>query len=172
MNLQFFFFFETDQILIKDEFCFTESTDVNLMIQKGTGNFEFNYNNKVIFSGEIKFFEDKNLKKIIEKTNLNETVEDFQGDVPKDDIYDIFENGGYELGENFKLINKFGIYKNRIQGNVQWKNDWIYFLDALLKFSMVENIGLCPIEAPVSIGNIIISPQAFKNIINAGKFKY
>lgn len=140
------------------------------MIQRGTGYFEFIYNHKIVISGNIKFYEENILEVKTETTNLKETDDDFQGCIPRDEIYDTFENDGHKLGNNFKIISKFEIYKKRIQGIVKWKNDWIYFLDALLKFSLVENLGLRTLETPISIGDIIISPANFKNIVDTGKY--
>lgn len=71
------------------------------------------------------------------------------------------KNNGYNLGDNFKSIIHFDVYKNNIQGSVKWENDWIYFLNGLLEFPLLENLGICQLEAPVSIRQIIINPNVF-----------
>lgn len=92
---------------------------------------------------------------------LDITSDEFQGCVLEEEIYAVFENNGFNLGDDYKNITKFDIYKNCIQGNIKWKNDWIYFLDGLLKFPILENLGTCPIETPISIRQISINPTMF-----------
>jgi len=88
--------------------------------------------------------------------------------VSKDEIYAILENNGYDLGENFKNITNFNVYRKNIQGHVKWKNDWVYFLDGLLKFPILEDLGTCHIEAPVSIRQISIVPAMFEKNTGEG----
>jgi len=133
------------------------------MIQWGTGHFEYNLNDEVIFSGQISFLNDVHANKKTEKTtSFDITSNEFQGCLTKDEIYAIFENNGFNLGDDYKNITKFNIYENYIQGNIKWKNDWIYFLDGLFKFSILEHLGICPIETPISIRQMSINPSMFK----------
>ncbi|XP_026822789.1 fatty acid synthase-like, partial [Rhopalosiphum maidis] len=135
----------------------------NLMIQWGSGHFEYYLNDEVIFSGQISFLNNIHLNRKTEKPiECDITSDQFQGCVLKDEIYEIFKNNGFNLGENFKNITKFNIYKNYIQGNIKWKNDWIYFLDGLFKFPILQNLGTCPIETPISIRQISINPTMLK----------
>jgi len=91
--------------------------------------------------------------KIIDKTS-----DDFQGCVSKEELYVTLKNNGYNLGDNFKNIINLEVYKSNIQGSIIWENDWIYFIDGLLKFPMLRNVGTNQLEAPVSIRQIIINP--------------
>lgn len=72
------------------------------------------------------------------------------------------------MGENFKNITNFNAYKYNVQGYVNWKNDWIYFLDGVLKFPMLENLDTCHSGAPVSIRQIIIEPLVFNKHTKEG----
>lgn len=138
---------------------FSDLTEFYIMIQWGSGLFEYSINDEVIFSGHINFINkfDLNAKpenlKIIDKTS-----DDFQGCVSKEELYVTLKNDGYNLGDNFKNIMNFEVYKNNIQGSVTWENDWIYFLDGLLKFPILGHVGTHQLEGPVSIRKIIINP--------------
>jgi len=133
------------------------------MIQRGSGLLEYNLDDEVILSGKIGFLHDMDLNVVSDKsTAFNRTSDDFQESEPKDEIYAILENNGYNLGENFKSITNFNLYRKNIQGYVKWKNDWVYFSDGLLKFPILESFGTCNIEAPVSIRQISIVPTMFE----------
>eukprot|EP00102_Acyrthosiphon_pisum_P016442 XP_008187406.1 PREDICTED: fatty acid synthase-like [Acyrthosiphon pisum] len=161
----------SDESVQFDNLCFKNNIKVhpnntvegNIMIQWGSGHFEYNLNDEVIFSGQISFLNNVhsniNTKKIME---LDVTSDEFQGCVLEEEIYAVFENNGFNLGDDYKNITKFDIYKNYIQGNIKWKNDWIYFLDGLLKFPILEHLGTCPIETPISVRQISINPTMFK----------
>lgn len=140
------------------------------MIQRGSGHFEYNINNKVVFTGQIKFFDttDSNTKSV-QLFNLDKT-HNYKQYILKDEIYTQLENKGYCLGKNYKNIVMSSYSEKEIQGYVEWKNDWIYFLDGLLKFTLLEHLETDQLIAPVSIREMIISPKKFKNIINKGKF--
>jgi len=133
------------------------------MIQWGSGHFEYYLNDEVIFSGQISFINNEHLNVKTENTIESDTTSDnFQECVLKDEIYEIFKNNGFNLGDNFKNITKFNIYKKYIQGNIRWENDWIYFLDGLFKFPILRNLGTYPIETPISIRQISINPTTYK----------
>lgn len=141
----------------------TDIAEGSIMIQWGTGLFEYNLNDEVIFSGQISFLDNVHLNRKTEKTiALDITYDEVQGYLTKEEIYEIFEKNGFNLGDDYKNITKFDIYKNYIQGNIKWKNDWIYFLDGLFKFSILEHLGMCPIETPISIRQMSINPTVFK----------
>lgn len=133
------------------------------MIQWGSGLFEYTFNDEVILSGKIGYLHDIDLNTTSDETiTLNKIIEDFQGSVSNDEIYAILENSGYSLGDNYKNIVNFDVYKKNIQGYVKWENDWIYFLDGLLKFPLLEHLNMCYTEAPVSIRQISIAPKMFE----------
>lgn len=139
------------------------------MIQWGSGYFEYNLNDEVIFSGQISFLDNVHLNTKTEKTIALDIISDeFQECILGEEMYAVFENNGFNLGENFKNITKFDIYKNYIQGNIKWKNDWIYFFDGLFKFPILENLGTCPIETPISIRQISINPTIFNENTEKG----
>lgn len=151
--------------------CFIGESHHFLMIQWATGNFEYSINGITILSGKICFMNDTDLDEKLEKaTTFNKTSDDFLEYVLKDEIYALLEHNGYNLGDNFKNISDLKIYKNNIQGNVKWINDWIYLLDGILKFSLFENMSAYLLEAPVFIREIHIIPL---KIMNSGeKSKY
>jgi len=93
---------------------------------------------------------------------LDKSSDNFHECVLKDEIYAILEKSGFNLGDNFKNMTDFSIYKNYIQGYLTWKNDWIYFLDGLLKIPLLENLSACQIAVPVSIRRINIIPAMFE----------
>jgi len=141
------------------------------MIQLGSVVFECYIDNEIILSGEIRLLNDKVLSSTVEKTiDLDKTSEDFQGCVSENEIYSILEKNGFNLGESFKTITNFEVYKNVILGSVKWKNDWIYFLEGLFKFPYLEHLGTGPIETPVYIREICIIPTLFENCLMKGTF--
>ena len=141
------------------------------MIQLGSGVFECNIDNEVILSGEIRFLNIKDLGSTKEKSvNLDKTLDDFQGNVSENEIYSILKNNGFNLG--FENITNFKIYKNNLQGSVKWKNDWINFLEGLFKFPFLEHLGTSPLEIPVYIREICITPALYESRSEKGTFQY
>lgn len=133
------------------------------MIQWGSGQFEYSLNDEVIFSGQIGFLTDENSIKNPEKsTELCKTSDDYQGSVSKEEIYNLMENHGYDLGDNFKNITNIDFYKQDIQGYVEWNNDWIYFMDSLLKIPSMDDLDVRRPEAPISVRQICINPAMFE----------
>jgi len=139
------------------------------MIQLGSGIFECDVDNKVILSGEIRFLNDIVLGSTEEKSkHLDKTTDDFHCNVSENEIYSILKNNGFNLG--FKNITNLNIYKHFIQGSVKWENDWINFLEGLLKFPFLEHLGTGPIEIPVYIREIYINPALFENRSEKGTY--
>lgn len=154
---------------------FIDSSQTYLMIQWGSGLFEYNIDNEVILSGQISFeYKTSKVANQISKKLIivDDKLHDFQEYVSKDEIYTLLENGGYDLGENFKNISSLEIQKNNIQGHVRWANDWIYFLDGLLKFPTLEKLNVCPLETPVFIRQISITPEIIENNIEKSKLNF
>lgn len=141
------------------------------MIQSGSGLFEYSFGNEVILSGQIAFLKDINLgTKLKISKSLDKTSEDFLGQVSKDEIYDILNNNGFNLGDNFKNIINFEMYKRDIQGYVKWENDWIYFLDGLLKFPLLQNLSIYQTKTPIFIRQISIDPSMLAKNNEEGKY--
>uniref|UniRef100_A0A2H8TDM0 Fatty acid synthase n=1 Tax=Melanaphis sacchari TaxID=742174 RepID=A0A2H8TDM0_9HEMI len=142
----------------------TDSSECLIMIQLGSGIFECNIDNEIIFKGEIKFLNDTVIADMEEKSiRLNNTLDDFQGYISENEIYSILKNNGLNLGEDFKNITNFEIFKNNIQCSIKWRNDWIYFLEGLFKFPFLEHLGTGPIKIPVYIRELCINPTLFEN---------
>lgn len=142
------------------------------MIQLGSGTFECNIDNESVLSGEIRFLNDTVLDSTKEKSiYLDKTSEDFQGYISENEIYSTLKNKGFNLGEDFKNITNYEIYKNSIQCSVKWRNDWIYFLEGLIKFPFLEDLGTDPIKMPVNIRELCINPALFENISEKGILK-
>lgn len=139
-------------------FHFSDAAECYLMIQCGSGNFEYSINNEVILTGRLQFILCNDVK--LDKPK-SITSDEFFGCMSKDEVYAIFENNGFHLGDDFKNITYIDMYKNNIRGYVKWKNDWIYLLDGLLKFPLLENIDMRFNEAVASIRQITIDPQTF-----------
>jgi len=142
------------------------------MIQRGSGLFEYITDDKIVLSGQISFLQKSNLATESEKlVTTNKSIDDFQEDIIlKDEVYEILENNGYKLGDSFKNITSYKVYENNIQGFVKWKNDWIYFLEGLIKFSSLNDLDTIHTKAPVSIRQISVNPMVFKNINEKGTF--
>lgn len=146
-----------------------DSFENYVMIQSGSGNFEYSIDDEIVLSGKISYASGDDLNTKSERSiTLDKSSDDFQECVLKDEIYAILEKNGINLGDNFKNMIDFSIYKNCIQGYVTWKNDWIYFLDGLLRIPLLENLGACQIEVPVSIRRINIIPVMFEKINETG----
>lgn len=142
------------------------------MIQSGSGYFEYTLDNKVIFSGQIEFLHKNDISTISKKTiSLDLKSDDFYGFISKDEIYKNLENNGFTLKNNFKNITNLEMYRNNIQGYIKWKNDWIYFLDGLLKFPVFENLVSCHTQTPYFIRQISIVPTIFNSNVEEGKHK-
>lgn len=151
--------------------CFIDVSHHFLMIQWGTGNFEYSINDVAILSGQICFMDDTDLDEKLEKTaTFGKTSDDFLEYVSKDEIYALLEHNGFNLGDNFKNIFDLKMYKNNIQGNIKWINDWIYLLDGVFKLPLFENISACLLEAPVFIREIHIIPSKIMNSNEKSKY--
>lgn len=142
------------------------------MIQRGSGNFEYITDEKIVLSGQISFLRQNNLVTESEKlVTTSKSIDDFQEDIIlKDEVYEILENKGYKLGDSFKNITSYKVHKNNIRGFVKWKNDWIYFLEGLIKFSSLNDLDSVHTKAPVSIRQISVNPLVFKNINKKSTF--
>lgn len=62
------------------------------------------------------------------------------------------------------------MYKNNVEGYVKWQNDWIYFLDNLLKFPLLENVDTRFNEAVTSIRQIKVDPKTFDKKTEGGTY--
>jgi len=134
------------------------------MIQWGSGLFEYSVDDEVILSGRISCLNDNSLNPKTGKSfTSGKAADNFHECVSKDEIYAVLAKDGYDLGDNFKNMTNFNVYKNYVRGNVTWNDDWIYFLDGLLKFPLLENLGTCRTEAPVSVRQISIMPATLGN---------
>lgn len=146
-----------------------DPTNINLMIQKGSGLFEASHKNQLILTGQISILKDLNVQPEIPTASENETTEKcIQGMTSKNELYTIFKNNRYELGNNYKNIKDFKMFENEICGHIEWQNDWIYFLEGLLKLSVLENIARCCIHTPVSVRQIVIHPEIFEEHLEKG----
>jgi len=118
-------------------------------------------------SGEIRFVNHIVLGSIEQKSfHLDNTTDEFRGNVSENEIYSISKNNGFYLG--FKNITNYKMYKNNIQGSVKWDNDWIYFSEGLLKFPFLEHLGTTPIKIPIYIREMYINPALFENRSDKG----
>lgn len=136
----------------------------------GSGLFECDIDNEVILSGEIRFLNHIDLSSTEEKSiHLDKTTDDVHANISENEIYSILKNNGFNLG--FKNITNYKMYKNNIQGSVKWENDWIHFLEGLLKFPFLEHLGTGPIEIPVYIREMYINAALFENRSEKGTFK-
>lgn len=141
-----------------------DATKSYVMIQRGSGLFEFSQDDQLVFSGQIRLLKELNVQVEVPTAGADETFAGgLNGSVSKDEIYAVFENSGYDLEDNFKNITNFKVHKNEVRGHVEWKNDWIYFLEGLLKFPVLENLTACCTHTPVSVRQIIIHPEVYEN---------
>lgn len=140
------------------------------MIQCGTGLFEYTLDNEIICTGQIGFMlnNDDLIAHPETSSDLDKMSDNFQWSISKDEVYDVLEKIGYNLGDNFKNITSFNVYKKIIQGHVAWENDWIYFMDGLFKIPLIGDIGVCHLEAPVYIRQICIDPETFEKRTKKG----
>lgn len=137
------------------------------MVQRGTGYFEYNFDDEIIMSGTIHPIDDACLVKKTKIVHVSEeNFENFQSCSSNVELYTVLENSGYYLGDEFKNIFSFNTYNNHIQGYVKWKNDWVYFLEGLLKFSILDNLGTHSIETPIAIREITVFPRMFENYVD------
>lgn len=142
------------------------------MIQIGTGHFEYNIDNELIASGQIRFLNEKDFDtKSIKPLILDKISNTYEGHLYEDEIYAMLKNNGYCLGNNYKNIIKLDNSEKLIQGYVKWTNDWVYFIDGLLKFTLLDDLNTHKVNAPVSIREIKINPAIFKNISDKGIVK-
>lgn len=149
--------------LIKLFFSNTDSSECYVMIQWGSGHFEYNLNDEVICSGRISFSADddptgNNTGKL--SAGPGKTSDDYQGSVSKEEIYSLMGNHGYDLGDKFRNIGGVDFYKQDVRGHVQWHGDWIYFLDGLLRMPSLNDLDVRRLESPVSVRQISIDPAA------------
>ncbi|XP_050438841.1 fatty acid synthase-like [Adelges cooleyi] len=137
----------------------TDSSEtIDYMIQS-SGFFEFSFNGTIVLTGQIEFTD----KKYITPQTIYQTIENSELSISKNEVYAMFKKKGYQLGEHFKTINNVEIFKNEIRANIKWNNDWLYFLDSLLKISLLEHLNGHFIETPNSIQEIWINPTIFEN---------
>ncbi|XP_050438788.1 fatty acid synthase-like isoform X2 [Adelges cooleyi] len=137
----------------------TDSLEIiNYMIQS-SGFFELNLNGAIILTGQIEFTD----KECISSQTIYQSNENSEWSISKNEVYAMFEEKGYQLGEHFKTISNVEIFRNEIRANIKWNNDWLHFLDSLLKISLLEKLNASNIETPNSILEIWINPTILEN---------
>lgn len=153
--------------------CFyVDSRENYIMIQYGSGLFECNIDNELVFSGQISFMDKKDLNtKSTQPIKLDKISNTYDGYLLKDEIYAMLENNGYCLGDSYKNIIKIDTSEKYIQGYVKWTNDWVYFLDGLLKFTLLEDLETHKLNAPISIREIKINPVIYQNSTEKGTYR-
>lgn len=149
-----------------------ESRENRTMIQYGSGCFECNIDNKLVFSGQIRFSDETDLNtKLTQSTSSDQLNNAHEGFLLKNEIYTMFENNGYCLGDNYKNILNVNISENRIQGHVKWMRDWVYFIDGLLSFTLLEDLETQKLNAPICIREIKINPAIVQNVSEKGMYR-
>ncbi|XP_050423058.1 fatty acid synthase-like [Adelges cooleyi] len=137
----------------------TDSSEIIDYMIQCSGFFELSWNGTIILTGQIEF----TTKKYSIPQTLDHAIENSESLISKNEIYAIFEKKGYQLGEHFKTINNVELFKNEIRANIKWNNDWLYFLDSLLKISLLENVNASFIETTKSIQEIWINPTILQS---------
>lgn len=131
----------------------------------GTGAFEICEGGSLAVSGKISIPE----KIENEELPLYDLEQDKTG-IPMNtsDVYKELRLRGYDYGGMFRGVTKAD--GKAINGEVQWKDNWVSFMDTMLQFSILGK-NMRDLYLPTRIEKIVINPARHMDMMNALKSK-
>lgn len=131
----------------------------------GTGAFEICEGGSLAVSGKISIPE----KIENEELPLYDLEQDKTG-IPMNtsDVYKELRLRGYDYGGMFRGVTKAD--GKAINGEVQWKDNWVSFMDTMLQFSILGK-NMRDLYLPTRIEKIVINPARHMDMMNNLKSK-
>ncbi|XP_050542017.1 fatty acid synthase-like [Daktulosphaira vitifoliae] len=143
---------------------YSSSSQLYYLIQE-SGKFEVTLDDKIILDGEIKHVRQDYSQFVCDDTShLHSENTNTNFYLTREELYNALENKGYQLGKNFKTIDQVKFFDQNIIANIQWNKNWFYFLDALLKIPLLEDLSSNQIDTLSSIHQICIDPTFLDNL--------
>ncbi|XP_055591636.1 fatty acid synthase [Uranotaenia lowii] len=131
----------------------------------GTGAFEICEGGSLAVSGKI------SIPEKIENEELDlYPLEDDKSGIPMNtsDVYKELRLRGYDYGGIFRGVTKSD--GKAIKGELQWKDNWVSFMDTMLQFSILGK-NMRDLYLPTRIEKIIINPARHMDMMNTLKSK-
>lgn len=126
----------------------------------GTGAFEICEGGSLTMSGKISIPE----KIENEELNLPKLDEDKSGmALNTSDVYKELRLRGYDYGGLFRGVTKADA--KAITGELQWKDNWVSFMDTMLQFSLLDKF-MRELYLPTRIEKVVINPARHMDIMN------
>ncbi|CAH1774053.1 unnamed protein product [Owenia fusiformis] len=121
-----------------------------VVLMPGTGHFEVYNSGALAASGAIR------VKEGDEDISYNSPMTESELNMNKEDVYKELRLRGYEYGPEFQGILSSNI--EGTQGELQWKNEWISFLDTMLQMSVLS-LQTRFLQLPTRINSLTIDPK-------------
>nr|CAD7615163.1 unnamed protein product [Timema genevievae] len=133
-----------------------ESLGFTLSIQKGTGDFEIFENKRPLVTGQIRIPE--NAAAEFSK-NISVPSED-STNLTGEDVYSELNHRGYHYSGQFKGILNAQIGNEGSTAVIEWSNDWLLFLEALIQLAILhKGEDSQQMQLPLSFQKVIIDPS-------------
>jgi fatty acid synthase len=123
---------------------------VNILPTNGT--FEIIENKTIIVTGRISLSEQLTMQQFHKQNDLNNT--NVENNLQTNEIYRDFNLRGYEYSGFFRGIKQINI--DGTNGELNWNNDWISYLDTMLQVHLIPSQGL---QLPTRIDSLRIDPK-------------
>nr|XP_018901189.1 PREDICTED: fatty acid synthase-like [Bemisia tabaci] len=133
-----------------------------LLYQRGSGDFEYYWNDELICKGKLSLWEGKTDSLSVETDILTASEVQPNISISSDEIYQLLEGSGYHIDKKWQTIIRQSFYDDEWHGVVTWKDNWIVFLDSLLKLSILKEIESGGKMVKLTeIQQLIINPTVF-----------
>ncbi|XP_047362716.1 fatty acid synthase-like [Vespa velutina] len=134
-----------------------------VMIQKGSGNFEVVEGGLAIVTGLIRVATNLSKQKIpldLIKANIGNEKEELDAK----DIYKELKLRGYQYSGLFRSLHSASVSGKK--GHVQWKNNWVAFMDNLLQMKILA-LDTRGLFVPTGIRKLIIDTKAHQRYLQS-----
>ncbi|XP_047362642.1 fatty acid synthase-like [Vespa velutina] len=134
-----------------------------VMIQKGSGNFEVVEGGLAIVTGLIRAATNLSKQKIpldLIKANIGNEKEELDAK----DIYKELKLRGYQYSGLFRSLHSASVSGKK--GHVQWKNNWVAFMDNLLQMKILA-LDTRGLFVPTGIRKLIIDTKAHQRYLQS-----
>jgi fatty acid synthase, animal type len=134
-----------------------EDVQLDVVVNRGTGNFEINEGSTVVVKGTIRSASNLKLSELSAPTGNNKTI------LENKDFYKELRLRGYNYNGLFRSV--VTARADGLKAEIQWSKNWIAFLDCMLQIQIIGR-DTRSLILPVSLRKLIIKPKEHLDFIN------
>ncbi|KAK7602868.1 hypothetical protein V9T40_006842 [Parthenolecanium corni] len=140
---------------------------LTVMVNQGSGSFEVlleknteHDNPKLLLTGTIYVpFENLNIENATEKKENRTSIR-----ISGDEFYKMLNEIGYELEDDFNNVEEVSMNDKGSTGKIKWNDNWVGFLDSLLKIYMYSDKKKSDLMFPDRIRRLAICTSQFESV--------